>query len=136
MTDCVFCKIIKGEIPSEKIYEDSEVIAFLDIAPVHPGHTLVVAKTHHETLLETPDETACYLLSIVKKIMPAILKSTDAQGINVGINNGSAAGQVVPHIHYHVIPRFSNDGLKFWPQQKYQEGQIKNIGARIRTLLL
>lgn len=136
MVDCVFCKIIKGEIPSEKIYEDAAAIAFLDIAPVHPGHALVVAKTHHETLSETPDELACYLMSIVKKIMPAILKSTDAQGINVGINNGLAAGQVVPHIHYHVIPRFSNDGLKFWPQQKYQEGQIKNIGARIRTLLL
>ena len=136
MADCVFCKIIKGEIPSEKIYEDAKAIAFLDIAPVHPGHALVVAKEHHETLLETPDEIACHLMGIVKKIMPAIIKSTDAQGINVGINNGPAAGQVVEHIHYHVIPRFINDGLKLWPQQKYQEGQMKTVAARIRTLLL
>ena len=135
-TDCIFCKIIKAQIPSEKIYEDAHTLAFLDIAPVHPGHVLVVSKEHYETFLETPDEIACHMLSVVKKVAVAITKATNAEGINVGINNGAAAGQVIWHTHYHVIPRFTNDGLKSWPQQKYQEGQMQNIASRIRTLLL
>lgn len=134
--DCVFCKIVKKEIPAEIVYEDAKTIAFLDISPVHPGHTLVVSKTHHETLLETPDDVACHMLSVVKKIAVSVIKATNAQGVNVGVNNGSAAGQVIFHTHYHVIPRFDNDGLKLWPQQKYQEGQMQNIASRIRTLLL
>lgn len=134
--DCVFCKIVKKEIPAEIVYEDAKTIAFLDISPVHPGHALVVSKTHHETLLETPDDVACHMLSVVKKIAVSVIKATNAQGVNVGVNNGSAAGQVIFHTHYHVIPRFDNDGLKLWPQQKYQEGQMQNIASRIRTLLL
>lgn len=130
--DCIFCKIIKKEIPSEIIYEDKKTVVFLDIAPVHPGHCLVVSKEHHSTFLETPDDLACYMLSIVKKTAKAVITATNAQGVNVGINNGVAAGQIVQHTHYHIIPRFSGDGLTHWPQEKYKTGQMKTVAEMIR----
>src|SRR3989344_969741 len=129
--DCIFCKITKKEVPAEIIYEDAKTIAFLDISPVHPGHALVISKQHHPTMIETPDDTACHMISVAKKVASAVIKATNAQGINFGINNGAAAGQVIFHTHYHVIPRFNNDGLRMWPQQKYQEGQMKTVAQRI-----
>lgn len=133
--NCIFCKIIKKQIPAEIIYEDNKTIAFLDIAPIHPGHALIISKEHHETFLQTPDELACHMLAVVKKIANAVIKATGAQGINIGINNGNAAGQIVMHTHYHVIPRFTNDGLKHWPQQAYKEGQMTTIAQRIKNNL-
>lgn len=130
--DCVFCKIIAKEIHSEIIFEDAKALVFLDIAPIHPGHALVVSKEHHKGLLETPHDVACHLMSVVHKIAPAIIKATNADGFNLGVNNGAAAGQVIWHTHYHIIPRFNNDGLTQWPHQKYQEGQMKTVGERIR----
>ena len=130
--DCIFCKIAKKEIPADIVYEDDKAIVFLDIAPVHPGHALVVSKQHHPTLVETPNDVACHLMSVVHKIAPAIMKATNADGFNLGVNNGQAAGQVIWHTHYHIIPRFTNDGLRHWPQQKYQEGQMKTVAERIR----
>ena len=135
MADCIFCKIINKEIPAETIYEDDTVLAFLDIGPVHPGHTLIVSKEHHKTLLETPVAIACSLTSAAKKIAPALIKATNAQGFNLALNNGAAAGQVIWHTHYHLIPRFDNDGLKLWPHQQYKEGQMKTVGERIRSAL-
>ncbi len=129
--DCIFCKIANKQIPAEIIYEDKKIMAFLDIAPVHPGHALVISKEHHQTMLETPDELARDMIAVAKKVALAVVNATNAQGINFGINNGEAAGQVIWHTHYHVIPRFTNDGLKLWPQQKYQEGQMKTVCDRI-----
>ncbi len=130
--DCIFCKIINKEIPAEQIiHEDEKTIVFLDIAPVHPGHLLVVSKQHYPTLLETPDDIACHMFKILKKVGKALMKAVNAEGINVGVNNGAAAGQVVNHTHYHVIPRFSGDGLKPWPHQQYKEGQMKSVAERI-----
>ncbi|MBI4141650.1 HIT family protein [Candidatus Woesearchaeota archaeon] len=135
MNDCIFCKIVKKEIPADIIYEDDKTIVFLDIAPVHPGHSLVVPKEHHATLTDTPTELACYMMEVVKKTAPAIMKAVSAEGFNLGVNTEKAAGQIVFHTHYHIIPRFTNDGLKHWPQQKYQEGQMKTVAERIRKEL-
>jgi histidine triad (HIT) family protein len=99
-----------GEIPSEKVYEDSEFVAFLDINPRNPGHTLVVPKKHYQTILEMPDNEAAELFKVVKKIALAVKKGMKSDGISIGQSNERAAGQVIPHAHFHVIPRFLSEG--------------------------
>lgn len=110
MEECLFCKIVMGEIPSDKVYEDSEVIAFLDINPRNPGHTLVVPKKHYETIMEMPENEASELFKVVKKMAVAVKKGIKADGISIGQSNERAAGQVIPHVHFHVIPRFLSEG--------------------------
>ena len=125
---CIFCKIIKGEVPCDKIYEDENVLVFLDINPINKGHCLVVTKEHYETLLEIPEDESVYLFKALKKVSNALMKGLKADGFNIGMNNFSVAGQVVMHAHFHVIPRFKGDGLKHWPGKKFEEGDyIKEI---------
>ncbi|MFA6593843.1 MAG: HIT family protein [Candidatus Buchananbacteria bacterium] len=130
--DCVFCKIIAGEIPSAKVYEDDKFLAFLDIAPVNLGHTLIIPKAHHETLLDLPADDACQLLGLVQKIAPAVLSATGAKGFNLMLNNGQVSGQVVGHVHFHIVPRSEDDGLKLWPGHPYAEGQIQELADKIK----
>lgn len=135
--DCIFCKIIKGEIPSTKVYEDSDVLAFMDIGPVVKGHTLVIPKTHHNPLMETPPEVLHKLISVVQKIARAQMAGLQADGISVAQANGRAANQVVPHIHFHVIPRFAADGFHGnWIPRKYENtAEIQSFAERIRQSL-
>ncbi len=133
--DCIFCKIIKGEIPCQKVYENDKVFAFLDIMPVHKGHTLIIPKEHHETLLDMPDDTLAELTKTAKKVAKAVVKATGADGFNIGQNNGEAAGQAVFHFHLHVIPRFNNDGLKSWPHTKLPDEEMKQIQEDIKNSL-
>jgi len=135
MSDCIFCKIISGEIPSHKVYEDKNVLAFLDINPINPGHTLVIPKKHSADLLEAPEETVVELIKIVKKIALAVMKATGAKGFNLGLNNGEAAGQAVTHLHFHIMPRLENDGYKLWAGKSYKEGQAKQIAEKIKNEL-
>ena len=120
MTDanCIFCRIASGEIPCAKVYEDEYVLAFLDLAPVHPGHTLVIPKTHDKDMLEVPAELGTAVFAAIQKVAAAVLEATGAQGFNVMQNNRLAAGQTVFHIHWHIIPRFEGDGLDMWAQGK------------------
>lgn len=136
MTDCIFCKIAKKEIPSSIVYEDDKVMAFLDIYPVNKGHTLVISKAHYETMLDLPDNLLGELIKTSKKIAKAIMKATKADGFNLGMNNYKAAGQLVPHAHLHLIPRFNDDGLKHWPQGSYKEGEMKPIEESIRKNII
>ncbi|MFO8016859.1 MAG: HIT family protein [Candidatus Woesearchaeota archaeon] len=129
--DCIFCKIINGEIPSSKLYEDDLVYAFLDIQPVNRGHTLIIPKEHHKDLLETPEETIDAMFRAVKKVAPAVIRGVNADGFNLGMNNKEAAGQVVFHAHLHIVPRFKDDGLKLWPGGKYDEGEAERIKESI-----
>lgn len=133
MNDCLFCKIIAKEIPSSGVYEDEHVVAFLDIHPVHPGHVLVVPKRHSESLHDAEPETLHRLIEVTQKIARAVLVATGAVGFNLEQNNGSVAGQVIPHLHLHVIPRFENDGLKHWPGGSYAEGEAALLAQRIQT---
>jgi len=119
MPDCVFCKIVKGDIPCAKILETEELIAFLDINPVRPGHTLIVPKIHAETLFDLPPDSAEKVVRAMQHVGRALMKATNAAGMNVIQNNYPASGQEVPHIHWHLIPRHDGDGLKFWPQGSY-----------------
>ncbi len=133
MTDCIFCKIIKGEMPCYKIYEDEDFLVFLDIMPVNKGHTLVISKQHYETIIDTPDELLEKMINIMKKVTKALKQ--DCDGVNIAQNNFKASGQLVPHIHFHIIPRFESDGLKSWPQGKYDENEIEQYRLKIENLL-
>ena len=109
MDNCLFCKIISGEIPAKIVYEDDTSIAFLDIAPCAEGHTVVIPKKHYRKFTDMNENDAGNLFASVKKIASAVEKATDADGSNIGINNGKAAGQEVPHVHIHIIPRKDGD---------------------------
>lgn len=108
--DCLFCKIVRGEVPAKKVYDDRVSFAFLDINPKNPGHTLVIPKKHYATLLDMPDDEAADYFRSVRKVAALVKSGVNAQGLSVSSSNGQAAGQVVAHVHFHVIPRFSNEG--------------------------
>ena len=134
-SDCIFCKIIRNEIPSSKIFEDDKLIAFLDINPVNKGHVLIVPKEHLETLLDIPDSLMKEMMVAAKKVAKSMRKTLKADGINLGMNNFPPAGQAVMHAHMHVIPRFENDGLVHWPSKKYDEGEMDKIRELIATFV-
>ena len=126
MADCIFCKIVEGEIPSAKVYEDDNVLAFLDINPVSPGHVLVVPKRHYELLTDLPSDEMATIGSVLPGISSAVVKATDAEGFNVFQSNGRCAGQEIPHVHFHVIARRSGDGIGIRPAPgTYAEGELE-----------
>lgn len=108
--DCLFCKIARKEFGSAVVYEDGDVLAFLDIHPRAPGHTMVIAKTHSETLLDVPDEAIAPLFKGVKTVTAMLQKALKPDGFTIGINHGKVSGQVIDHLHVHIIPRFKEDG--------------------------
>ena len=113
MADCIFCKIIAGEIPSSKVYEDNQIVAFLDISQVTPGHTLVVPKQHFRNLLEMDADNTSQLFARVPDIARKVMKATGAKGMNILNNNEEIAGQTVFHTHVHLAPRYDEtDGLQ------------------------
>jgi histidine triad (HIT) family protein len=109
--DCVFCKIVAGQIPCDKVYEDDQVLVFLDIAPITLGHSLIVPKEHHTSVTTLPPATAGRLMEVAPRIGSALMRATDAGGFNLILANGTVAGQVVPHTHLHVVPRHVDDGV-------------------------
>jgi len=132
MNDCLFCKIINGEIPSEKIYEDEHSFAFLDHNPVNPGHTLLVPKEHSRNILDASEETLKNIMPALKKISAAVKDGVSADAFNIYINNEPVSGQVIFHTHFHIIPRFENDGHKLWRGAPYKEGVEKEVAKNIR----
>lgn len=136
VASCLFCKIIAGEIPAQKVCEDDTVLAFLDIHPVNIGHTLVIPKTHHTNLYDTPDETLARMMTIVKKLSIAIKSAMDADGINIEMNNDPVAGQIIFHSHMHIVPRLEGDGFKHWRGARdYTEGEDIEVAQKIKVRL-
>lgn len=132
--DCIFCKIIRGEIPSAKLYEDENALAILDINPIAVGHALIISKEHYPAFLETPPETMAKLMKTSYKIIDAVVKGTGAEGYNLLVNNNRCAGQVIPHLHIHVIPRKKGDGLRFeWIPRPYREGEMEKTAKAIKA---
>ena len=131
---CVFCKIIAGEIPSYKVYEDENTLAFLDINPVNPGHTLVVPKKHFANIEEAAEATLCQVIKTVKKVGLSLKKNLAVSGYNVAVNNDPVAGQAVPHLHFHVIPRLPGDNLEPWSHKKYQKNQAEEVLNKIKIV--
>lgn len=118
--DCLFCRIVRGEIPSSKVYEDEHVYAFLDIAPNFYGHCLVVPKNHYKNILDIDMKEICAVFAAVQKIAPAVMKATGAEGFHVIQNNNEAAGQTVFHTHFHIVPRKTGDGMVLWNSKAYE----------------
>lgn len=111
MKNCVFCRIVAGELPCSTVYEDEIVLCFLDIAPLAPGHALIIPKAHHTSLTTLPAETAGHLMSVAPRIAQALTRAVKGDGFNLLLSNGACAGQVVPHTHLHLVPRSPNDGV-------------------------
>jgi len=135
MEDCIFCRIIAGKIPASKVYEDKESFAFLDISPVSKGHTLVIPKKHAETMADVSLDVLAALSKTIQKVAKVLLKENE--GVNVLQNNGRAAGQLVPHLHFHVVPRNSNDGvvIAHWKPIKYADNEMAQYQDKIKNLL-
>lgn len=131
-TQCIFCKIATHEIPAKIVYEDDFVMAFLDINPAAPGHTLVIPKEHYEILPNVPADRVALLMNTIRILAGAVFEAVDAQGVNIIQKNGAVAGQVVPHVHFHIIPRFEKDKLNFeWKPIKLEEEQFEELQRRI-----
>ncbi len=131
---CVFCKIVAGGIPSVRVHEDSNVLAFIDIGPIIKGHTLVIPKAHFPDLPSLPDDLLATMAAVVRRVAAAQIKALGADGVNVHQSNGACAGQVVPHVHFHVIPRFKDDGHRWnWKATSYgSPAEMQEMADRIR----
>ncbi|MFB6113556.1 MAG: HIT family protein [Halodesulfurarchaeum sp.] len=110
MKECIFCRIVEGDAPARVVYENDETMAFLDVNPLSRGHTLVIPKEHYEGFDDLPEDVGSSLMSSLRRLVPEIEAAVEADGANVGFNDGAAAGQEIGHLHGHVIPRFEGDG--------------------------
>jgi histidine triad (HIT) family protein len=136
MTDCVFCKIRDGQIPSMKIFEDDRTLAFMDINPLNSGHCLVVTKAHAASLFEADVVDLQAAITTAQRVAVAIRDGLKPDGLNMLQANGAAAFQSVLHYHLHLIPRWTNDGKGFdWKLQPGNREQIMKVGERLRALL-
>ncbi|MFW5902735.1 MAG: HIT family protein [archaeon] len=135
MKKCLFCRIINGEKPSHKVHEDEDTYAFLDINPRNKGHTLVVPKKHRETFLDLEKKEINSLFQSVQKVAKAVKKATDAEGFNIIQNNKRAAGQIIDHVHVHIIPRHSEDNVELKSSYEPKEGEFKEIKEKIEEEL-
>lgn len=133
---CIFCKIIAGQIPCYRVYEDDAVLAFLDIGPLTPGHTLVIPKTHHATLMDLPPEVAAAIAERLPKLSRAILKATGTAACHLLLNSGAEAMQTVHHVHFHIIPRRDGDNFRIpWPHGKLDADAAATLGQAIIAAL-
>jgi histidine triad (HIT) family protein len=135
--NCIFCKIAEKELEAEVLFENEEVISFLDINPVNFGHTLVIPRNHYDNFLEVPARELDGLIKTVQSVSSAIKSSLNPDGINLVANNGRAAGQSIFHFHFHIIPRFYDDDFKFRLNlKKYENGLMNEFAEKIRNKLI
>jgi len=134
--ECIFCKIVHGQIPAVAVYEDRLILAFLDVGPVREGHTLVIPKAHYTTVDQCPQGLLASVVERIGRIAKAVVVATGSEGYNVLCNNGPAAGQLVPHLHFHIVPRSEGDGVfGHWPSARYPEGKMEAVASAIRENL-
>lgn len=129
--DCIFCKIVKGEIDSAKIFEDDEILVFLDVNPDTKGHCLVVPKKHYDNIFDVDSEVLKKLILIGKNIAIQLKRSLSAVGINILNNNGKDAGQIIPHFHIHIIPRYESGQIDFLEKPTIEE--LKKLALQINS---
>lgn len=136
MDHCVFCRIIEGTLPSYRIHEDEWTVSFLDIKPVGLGHTLLVPRRHFGSLLDMAPDEACRLMESLRAVARAVTGALGADGFNVFLNDGVSAGQIVPHLHFHVLPRRTGDGILFRAvHQSVSEAQMRGLQEAVRKYL-
>ncbi len=136
MADCIFCKIIAGEIPAAKLVETDKVVSFLDINPVNPGHALIVPRRHVSSFLDLQQNELHVMIFVARRVAAAVTEATGSPAFNILQNDGEAAGQIVDHCHMHVIPRAPEDGFSLgWRQLSYEEGELEALQVAIRRRL-
>lgn len=135
MSDCIFCKIVKGEISSHKLTEGSQTLAFLDVFPVSNGHVLIVPKRHLEDLADLTAEEWVEIGKLAKIVGNSLRKGLLADGFSLLLRNGKAAGQEVPHVHFHLIPRFQGDALEEWHGKKTETAELQKTAQIIKKNL-
>lgn len=135
MTDDVFAKILAREIPADILYEDEETFVILDIAPVSKGHTLVISKKPVVNVFDADQETWLAVMRTVRRIAPGVRDAVGAQGVHINSNHNEEAGQVVPHLHIHIIPRDDRSEFSFWPHKAYAPEEAAEVAAKIRANL-
>lgn len=136
MKDCIFCRIIEGEIPATKIFEDQNSVAIFDINPVAKGHSLYISKKHYNDLLEVPPGKLAPILTNLPKVAAALLKATGSEGFNILQNNQRCAGQLIPHLHFHIIPRKTGDKVNFnWQPQPYNKEEMVDLAGKVKQNL-
>jgi histidine triad (HIT) family protein len=135
--DCIFCKIVAGEIPAVKVLDEESVLAFMDINPSSRGHMLIVPKNHAENIFEIPESDLATLIKAVKKCAGAAKDALRAEGVTILQLNGKASDQIVPHLHVHVIPRWENDGLSVstWEMKPGDMEEIQEIALKVKEYL-
>jgi len=132
MEECIFCKIVRGELPSAKVYEDENCLAILDVSPVRPGHTLIMPKAHYATLVETPAGLVQAMAGVFGRLCEAVVRAVSAEGFNLFVANGRCAGQVIDHLHFHIVPRHADDGVfPAWKAGGYAEGEMEKLRMAI-----
>ncbi len=134
--ECIFCSIVQGAIPSETLYEDEDTMAFLDIRPTNKGHTLIIPKVHVENLYTMDEHVLLSVMKTAQKVARTVKEWLHADGINLTMNNGAAAGQVVFHAHIHIIPRFNNDGHISFSQGSYKEGEAALLAQQLKKAII
>ena len=134
--DCIFCSIVAGDIPAAKVYEDEDVLAFMDIAPANPGHTLVIPKQHYRNIYDMPAEVGSKIMQVAIPLANAIRTALNPDGLNLFQSNEAAGFQTVFHFHLHLIPRWEDDPLRLpWRPSEGDMAEIGNIAAKIREAL-
>ncbi len=133
---CVFCKIVTVEVPAAVVYESGSVVAFLDVGPLAEGHLLVIPRAHYGKFAEMPPEEFAQVATMLPRMARAVREVTGAEGFNLLLNEGRVAGQVVPHVHFHIIPRFANDDLGYrWKAGQYTPGRAEELTAALQESL-
>jgi len=137
MADCIFCAIVDGEIPGRIVAETDDALAFLDANPLAAGHTLVVPREHHERLHDLSSADSRAVFDLVHDLVPTVEAAVEADGVTVGVNDGTAAGQEVPHVHVHLVPRFRGDGggpihAVAGPRPDLSDDELDAVADRIR----
>lgn len=133
---CVFCRIVRGELPSTRLYGDDLVLSFLDIAPLNKGHALLIPKEHHASVTTVPTTVLHRMMEVAPRIASALMRAVDADGFNLILSNGACAGQVVPHAHLHLVPRHGDDGLVLPARSlEYEDGEADRIAAKVKARL-
>jgi len=134
--DCIFCRIVAGQIPSTRVWENDRILAFLDIRPISDGHTLLIPKRHAGSLSECDASVLAEMIGVAGPLAKSVVEAAQAEGYNLLCNNGRAAGQLVDHVHFHIIPRRSDDGvLARWPHKEYPAGKAEEMAGKIRDHL-